>query len=291
MAQRGKATTAVAAMALWLTFAAPAHADLLGGVTELIDETSEAGVGLLDGVVDAGPDAIDDTLGSTGTSLENAVVTVTEAVGTSSEELTGALGSTADAVTEVIDDGGDAVAGSDPSTPAVPTTAPRTSTLPPSSEPTSATPTSTSSRNELTAGLADSPAGRAMVTGPRSPAGSSPRVDADGHVALDELRVLAVTNGFTREDQRPVVANRIDDSSLYGRLLGWLTSTGSALRVLAAPLLGFEILVRALLSAGSGLVAPLSLLAAFVFRMLREGRRPTSASSWREIESATVQSV
>jgi hypothetical protein len=82
----------------------------------------------------------------------------------------------------------------------------------------------------------------------------------------ESLEVLSAPLGLTDIDTAgPGPASESRDPSIYGRLLEWLTRTGpGTLRLLAGPLLGLEILVRALLSAGSGLVAPLSLLTAYV---------------------------
>lgn len=93
---------------------------------------------------------------------------------------------------------------------------------------------------------------------------------------LDSLTVLATATGL----ERPVPVVQAVDDSIYARLLSWLGG-GGIVDLLAGPLLGLEILLRALLSAGSGLVAPTSLLAALVFVWLRESRgrqrRPVNA--------------
>lgn len=59
-------------------------------------------------------------------------------------------------------------------------------------------------------------------------------------------------------------------------VLAWLTEGPTIARVLAAPLALLGLLVRALLSAGSGLLAPLSLTAAIVIRQLYRARHTES---------------
>ncbi|HVR33339.1 MAG TPA: hypothetical protein VMS74_11620, partial [Acidimicrobiia bacterium] len=66
-------------------------------------------------------------------------------------------------------------------------------------------------------------------------------------------------------------------STLFDRALDWLTSSGSLLAILAGSLLALQVLLRALLSAGYGLVAPASLLAAFLAVSLHERRQPREA--------------
>lgn len=70
----------------------------------------------------------------------------------------------------------------------------------------------------------------------------------------------------------PVVLPVEPGSTLEG-ILAWLSSGPAIVRVLAAPMELLWVLIRALISAGSGLVAPFSLLVALVVRQVREARR------------------
>lgn len=75
-------------------------------------------------------------------------------------------------------------------------------------------------------------------------------------------------------------------SSWLARLADWLPSSlASLVGLLAIPLKVIELLLRALLSAGSGLVAPASLLLALVFTMLVDRHPRSMAALRREIGS------
>jgi hypothetical protein len=63
-------------------------------------------------------------------------------------------------------------------------------------------------------------------------------------------------------------------TTLFDRALDWLTSSASLRSVLAGPLIALQVLLRALLSAGSGVVAPASMLAAILAVSLHDRRRP-----------------
>lgn len=225
-----------------LALTQPVRADLHGGLTDTVEETVDTTVEVVD-------ETVNQTEGTLAGTVEDA-----EAI------LTGTTTTTAIATTTA--------------------TTTTTTTSPASSPPTTAGGTGTSD-DAFLAGDADGAAsgegedeseGAGLgIGGGQSPdSGSS---DDQIPSRLDRLSVLATAGGLGDFSVSEPTATRSSiDTSLYGRMLDWLSGTGSGLGVLAAPLLGLEILFRALLSAGSGLVAPISLLAAFVARSLVAGR-------------------
>lgn len=72
---------------------------------------------------------------------------------------------------------------------------------------------------------------------------------------------------------RSPTALPIEPGSTLSGILAWLSSGPAIIRVLAAPMELLWVLARALVSAGSGLIAPFSLLVALIVRQVREARR------------------
>jgi hypothetical protein len=97
--------------------------------------------------------------------------------------------------------------------------------------------------------------------------------DVDDHGSLGLAQTLQAALASTR-GTLPTVAGRLVDSSGAAWLMGltdWLHRTANYLMdVLSIPLRLLEILVRALLTAGSGLVAPASLALAFTIYAVRD---------------------
>lgn len=262
MARQGRARAAALAALMAITLVVPsvaARADLLGGVTDWVDDT-------VDDTVVTTEDIVDNTIGDTGTGLDETVDSLTDTVDTVSEELTGAVDETA----------GDVL--TDPTTPTTTTTTIptiTTTTVPRSTTTTTTATTPTTvplSRADMSA-TSDEDRTEAVIADRNSPPGGS---GLSGEV----LTVLSVAGGLTDPSiLEPVRFVALPDESLYGRLLDWLVGAGSGLLgLLAGPLLALEILLRALLSAGSGLVAPASLLVSYLGRLLWESRGRTSSS-------------
>jgi hypothetical protein len=97
--------------------------------------------------------------------------------------------------------------------------------------------------------------------------------DVDDHGSLGLAQTLQAALASTR-GTLPTVAGRLVDSSGAAWLMGltdWLHRTANYLMdVLSIPLRLLEILARALLTAGSGLVAPASLALAFTIYAVRD---------------------
>ena len=250
----------------------PASADLLGGLTDLIDET-----------VDNASELIDSTVGSTGTVLDPVVDSLTDAVVDTTGALTATVDDLSTALTDPVEEGRDASTG-DSADPAdesgsTTTTAPRQQT-------TTTTTTTVPRRSDDE--MVDGAKSETDDRGSRERSGAVPIRNLppppqSGTVAgerFGSLNVLAAAGGLPSVEPsvRPLLVS--DDLALYDRLLDWLGRSGSGLlSILAWPLLVLEILLRALVSAGSGLVAPLSLLAALcVSVMLGRRERQTAGT-------------
>jgi len=243
MRRKGAATAWSALLAACLLFgaAAPVSADLLGGLTETVDEP-----------VDATTDLVDD--GAESTVLDEPVDSLTDTVDETVGELTGVVDDTVD----------------DTVTTTSTTTTTTTTTTVPSSTTTTVPDDETDEGAVETSG--EPPTGsEEVIVAPQPPpsdgdGGPASTSSVDTVLRTESLEVLSAPLGLTEIETAGLgPASESRDPSIYGRLLEWLTGTGpGALRLLAGPLLGLEILVRALLSAGSGLVAPLSLLTAYV---------------------------
>ncbi|MEX1271380.1 MAG: hypothetical protein WEB55_02905 [Acidimicrobiia bacterium] len=240
---------------------APAHADLLGGLTDTVDDT-----------VESGGDLIDDTAASTDTALDEPVEDAVGFVEETSDDLTDVVDATAETI---IDE--DEASTTDPSTEDVSTTTTTTTTTTtPSAVGTSTTTTSVPEQNtdepdrmldeDHTLPVVDRGTGGVSGGGGESVGSRSADPDA--------LTVLSAVGGLTDPVHlEPISLDPITDTSLYGRLLGWLAAAGTGVQaLLAGPLLALEILIRALVSAGSGLVAPISMLAAYLGHMTWETR-------------------
>lgn len=236
-----------------LGMASPANADLLGGATQLLDET-----------VDGGTDLIDGTVGSTGIDpVDGTVDVITDVADDTTGVLVDAVDDTTDAVTDTIAPADDEEE---------PVRDPSQTTVAPAPTPSRDGSTSTRSSAEVRGDELEDRQVLAESRTSRSEDRSTGSVSADPVRAdLDSLRVLASATGAEHDS----TVARIGDTGLYARLLGWLDTAGGLADYLASSLLGLEILLRALLSAGSGLVAPASLLLAFVAHVLSDGRRRT----------------
>ena len=264
MAPRGRAWAAVAAALLTITMVVPslaARAELLGGLADVTD-----------GPVDTSAQTLDET-----TALDtdvDPVVAATEEVADATVGDSGIVDATTDAVgdtlatgTETIRDtvDGGSLLGDEPDDPPSDTDVPATNTR------TTDSPTTKSNDSPA---LSDDASGlrtddeAAVGVTDRNPSPDDERFGDDG---LDVLVVAAGLADPSLFEPVRIVAPR--DDSLYGRLLDWLAGAGSGvLGLLAGPLLALEILLRALLSAGSGLVAPASLLVSYLLRLLWESR-------------------
>lgn len=274
MAQWGRASAAATAVSLAILTMMPAlevRADLLGGATDpIVDTTTE----VIDDTVDTTETVIDETVGETGTVLDEPVDDLTDVVDTTSDTLTdtvdsetGVVTDTGEDTTDPVTDAGDPVAADEPvsGTDSDPTTT--------TDSDESVAAAAALEQNPVTDVETSEPEQAVTVGGATEPTPTRAEL-----LDADALTVLAVVGGF----RDPAVLEAasvgpIADPSLYGRLLGWLTAAGTGLLgLLAGPLLALEILLRALLSAGSGMVAPASLLASYLLRLLWEGRDATS---------------
>jgi hypothetical protein len=230
---------------------APAAADLLGDLTDEVEDTVDDLV-TNDGV----SDLVDETEETLDETVDDVGETLSAIIDDTSEELidTTTTTSTPSTTTQTT------------------TTTTTTTTAPAASTPTTAPPGAgsspgddASSRDEVTGtpGVTEQPTeGTTVAELPGTGSGSDPTA----------LRVVAAA------EPAPLSEPSGPDGAVYARLLGWLTAGGfGVLGVLAAPLLGLEILLRALLSAGSGLVAPLSLLASYLVRLIWVGRQDADA--------------
>lgn len=224
----------------------------------------------MDGPVDTSAQTLEET-----TALDtdvDPVVTAIEEVADATVGDSGIVDQTTDAVGDTLTTGtepirdtvdGGSLLGDEPDDPPSGTDVPATNTR------TTDSPTTTSNdspaRTDDASGLRTDDQAAAVVTDP------SPDDARFGDDGLDVLVVAAGLADPTLFEPVRIVAPR--DDSLYGRLLDWLTGAGSGLLgLLAGPLLALEILLRALLSAGSGLVAPASLLVSYLLRLLWESR-------------------
>lgn len=228
-----------------------ARADLVGGVTEVVDQTSGTTT-----------DTVNGTVGDTGMVVDELTGTVDQ----TSDALTNTVESTPEDVSRTVDDtldllGGGATTPDPDSSAGSPAT-----TIPVGPTTTTVAPAVSSADIEAS----DEESAGVAVSG----GGGEDREDGAA-AATDGLTVLSAAGGLTDMTVlEPVSIEAIVDDSLYGRLLSWLSGAGSGLLgLLAGPLLAFEILLRALLSAGSGLVAPASLLASYLVRLVWETRR------------------
>lgn len=236
---------------------AVARADILDGVTVAVDETTDTAEGTTGGSVDTSVvgDTVDTTetqldgaIGDTGTPLDEPVNDLTDRADETTEDITGTVG--------LPDESGS-------------TTTTTTTTIASASESHPGT--------EVVDRAAEAEdEGDDSVVG--SGVGNSTRPDR-GQVDADGLTVLSAAGGLSDLDVlEEVSVAAISDDSLYGRLLSWIAGAGTGiLGILVGPLLALEILLRALLSAGSGLVAPASLLASYLFRLVWESRVSTPA--------------
>jgi hypothetical protein len=90
--------------------------------------------------------------------------------------------------------------------------------------------------------------------------------------ALQTTLISGVTELATVEVAEPTAAEMVDAGWLNG-LTNWLrTSADGLLNLLALPIRLLELLARALLTAGSGLIAPLSMLLAFTAVLIKDRR-------------------
>ncbi|MFP5333162.1 MAG: hypothetical protein ACLGHX_12500 [Acidimicrobiia bacterium] len=245
MAHRGRVRVVVlAAMVSATLLPLVARADLLGGVTEVVDDTSDTTTDAVDSTVDTTETVVDSTVGDSGTVVGEPVDDLTD---------------TADETSDLLD----TVATPDPdSSPGSTTT---TTTLSGPTTTTTLAPALTSDDVEAPDDEADATAG----------SGGGAGDGQDGASGADGLTVLSAAGGLTDLTVlEPVSIEAIADESFYARLLSWLSGAGTGLLgLLAGPLLALEILLRALLSAGSGLVAPASLLVSYLVRLVWETRR------------------
>lgn len=292
MARQGRARAAALAALMAITLVVPsvaARADLLGGVTDWVDDTVDDTTDLVDETVDTTEDIVDNTIGDTGTGLDETVDSLTDTVDTVSDELSGAVDDTTETATDTLQGVTDAVTD--------------TFEEPPSTDDGSTDPPTTTTTVRTTTTTTASSAGRATTSPTTTTTTTVPRSAADANATSDEdrteaiiadrnspsggsglsgevLTVLSVAGGLTDPSiLEPVRFVALPDESLYGRLLDWLVGAGSGLLgLLAGPLLALEILLRALLSAGSGLVAPASLLVSYLGRLLWESRGRASRS-------------
>lgn len=248
----------------------PARADLLDGLSDLDDVTVEETTVVVDETADGTTDVVDALAGSTGTILDESVDDTTDlvdglsdsattVVGETEDSLIGVVDETEDSVTGVVDDGADSDAG-ETTTPSSGTTA--------TDDPT--TDGATSTVNE--GSLEEHQDFVSVTESDASSVGTTSSDPSDGLESFESLAVLSAAYGLADSSVPELVdVASVADVSLYGRLLGWLTSAQSGVfGLLAGPLVALEILLRALTSAGSGLVAPLSLLSAYLFRLIRQ---------------------
>lgn len=239
----------------------PARADLLGGLTDLVDVTVHETTDVVDEIADATTDAVDEVAGSTGRVLNDPVDdttdlvdgvsdSVTTVVDETEETLIGVVDATEVPLTEVVDDDVDTDTGN--------TTRPSRGTTTTVAPSTDAVASNTPSHNTR---AIDSDASSDRTT-------SNSR--SEGLESFDALTVLSAAHGLSDSSVSELVdVASVTDASLYGRLLRWLTAAESGVfGLLAGPVLALEILLRALTSAGSGLVAPLSLLSAYLLGLM-----------------------
>lgn len=266
MAHRGATRAAAIAALMAITTivpAAAAGADLLGGTTDEVVDTVDSSGSLVDGTVD-----------DTGTVLDEPVDEVTTVVDETSLDLTGPVDSTTDPIIGTVDSTTDPIIDTvDDPLPADSSDAPRSPTT---STTTSTTfPVSSDSPGDEAVDLDSLDLGETGDTEDEvavvAPLGGDPSEPGGFDT---ELTVLSAAGGVSDLGTLETVSlSAITDETLYGRLLSWLTGAGAGiLGILAGPLLALEILFRALLSAGSGLVAPASLLASYLLRLVWEAR-------------------
>ena len=260
-----------------------ARADLLGGLTDIVEDVVDDAEPTLDDAVDSGTDLIDDSFGSTGLATDDLADDLTDAVAETSDALADVVDDTSDGLTDTVNDIAEPIFGTEEET----TTIVTTSTTVPG--PTTTAPAATTSPTTATAAQPSEPIGGdgdavdddsvAMVAGPSDGAGSVAEADRAERGMADSLTVLSAAGGITDVAVlEPISIVPSADASIYGRLLEWLADAGSTVRaLLAGPLLALEILIRALVSAGSGLVAPISLLGAYLIRIMWEARGPDRA--------------
>lgn len=269
MAHRGATRAAAVAALMAITTVAPAvgaGADLHGGTT--------------DEVIDSSGSIVDGTVDDTGTALDESVDEVTTVVDDTGQDLTETVDSTTDPVTGTVDDTTDPALGTvddplpadDPAPPRSPATSPTTSTTLPGSSDSSGD--EAADLDSLDLGETGDDEDEGAVVAPLGGDPSEP-----GGFDTDRLTVLSAAGGVSDLGTlETVLLSAITDETLYGRLLSWLTGAGAGiLGTLAGPLLALEILFRALLSAGSGLVAPASLLASYLLRLVWESRSRISS--------------
>lgn len=205
-----------------LGLGAPASADLLGGLTDPVEDVGRS---------------VED--------IENAVEDAAEPV--------------VDAIEDAADQPKDVLPTTTSTTTTTIATVPATTTTTVAPAPSSESPPAevpADSSEESDAGAA------APVRPPPDSGEDPPPTEPGGRRAVRLFEGLAADAGSAGVGSG-ALAGPAADPSIYGRLLGWLTTAG-VLGTLAGPLLALEILLRAIVSAGSGLVAPLSLLGAFL---------------------------
>jgi hypothetical protein len=100
--------------------------------------------------------------------------------------------------------------------------------------------------------------------------------DLQGLAGARALQATLVDSGVTEpaivEVSQPTAAEVVDAGWLNG-LTSWLrTSADGLLNLLALPIRLLDLLARALLTAGSGLIAPLSMLLAFTAVLIKDRR-------------------
>lgn len=265
---KGRAVTLAACMALGAFIpAVGAHAQVLDEVTDPIDQTVDSVSSDTDQTVDTTETVVDETAEDTENLLDESVEDSSDLVDTTSDDLTEIVNETAEDVpTTQADDGTEFVDGGDSTTTSgdlSDTTAGETSIVP------------------ATEALADETLDadeeyQAFDQGDveEANAGSASSSDDEVMIEADRLTVLSAAGGLTDLTVLETVSiAAITDDSIYGRLLEWLAGAGPGLAgVLAGPLLAVEIFLRALLSAGSGMVAPASLLGSYLLRLVWEGR-------------------
>lgn len=237
----------------------PARADgqaLAGLVEATVDGTTD----VVNETVQGTTDAVDET-DSTGTVLDEPVDDTTDLVDGLADSVITIVDETEDSVTEVVDDD------TDPD--------PGETTIPSPGTTTTADPSTETARSDTSEVVVAEQENSASAIPEDTASGRTTSTDrSEGLGSLVALSVLAAANGVSElSDSEMVDVASVTDTSLYGRLIGWLTSAQSGVfGLLAGPLLSLEILLRALTSAGSGLVAPLSLLSAYLVRIIRQLR-------------------
>jgi hypothetical protein len=264
MARWAKAWTAIAALAagLVLSAGAPAQADLLGGPTELVDDTVDAGASLIVDADDGITEVLDQAVGGTGAAIDEVVETVADVVVDTTDSVTDVVASPEEELGDVPAD----AAADDP--PTTETTAPVVAGTPPTAPGDGG-----SAFEPVEDSAAVAPAGTWTAPAAPQPDLIASAVPGRGDDWLVVLAVLGSAGGLSDlASLDPVVVGPAMDATLYGRLLAWLSAAGSGLGALAGQLLGLDILLRALLSAGSGLVAPISMFGAMLVRAMWTSR-------------------